>query len=111
MSVLEPFSNTWIPLFLLSMVVTSVLEYITSWVLEKLFDTKWWDYSHYKFQIKGRVCLLNSTLFGLLGMLASHFVHPVLMKLVMMIKEPVVIYIASGLAVVFTVDFCLNLSN
>lgn len=109
MSVLEPFSNTWIPLFLLSMVVTSVLEYITSWVLEKLFDTKWWDYSHYKFQIKGRVCLLNSTLFGLLGMLASHFVHPVLMKLVMMIKEPVVIYIASGLAVVFTVDFAFTI--
>lgn len=109
MSVLEPFSDTWIPLFLLSMVVTSVLEYITSLILEKLFDTKWWDYSHYKFQIRGRVCLLNSTLFGLLGMLASHFIHPVLMKLVMMIKEPVVMYIASGLAVVFTVDFVFTI--
>jgi uncharacterized membrane protein len=109
MSVLEPLSSTWIPLFLLSMVVTSVLEYITSWILEKLFDTKWWDYSHYKLNIKGRVCLLNSTLFGLMGMLASHFVHPFLMKLVTWIKEPLVTYLAMGLAVILSVDFIFTI--
>ena len=105
MSVLEPLSSTWIPLFFLSMLVTSVLEYVTSWILEKLFDTKWWDYSHYKFNIKGRVCLLNSTLFGLMGMLASHFVHPFLMKLVTWIKEPLLTYLAIGLATILSVDF------
>ncbi len=105
MSVLEPFSHTWILLFFLSMLITSVLEYITSWLLEKLFDTKWWDYSHYKLNIKGRVCLLNSTLFGLMGMLASHFVHPLLMKLVTWIKEPLVTYLAIGLATILSVDF------
>ena len=105
MSVLEPLSSTWIPLFLLSMLVTSALEYVTSWILEKLFDTKWWDYSHYKLNIKGRVCLLNSTLFGLMGMLASHFVHPFLMKLVTWIKEPLVTYLAIGLATILSVDF------
>ena len=109
MSVLEPFNQTWIPLFFLSMLITSILEYITSWILEKLFDTKWWDYSRYKFNIKGRVCLLNSTLFGLLGMLASHFVHPFLMKLILLIKEPLVIYIASGLAIILTVDFIFTI--
>ena len=105
MSVLEPLSSTWIPLFLLSMLVTSTLEYVTSWILEKLFDTKWWDYSHYKLNIKGRVCLLNSTLFGLMGMLVSHFVHPLLMKLVTWIKEPLVTYLAIGLATILSVDF------
>ena len=105
MSILEPLSSTWIPLFFLSMLVTSALEYVTSWILEKLFDTKWWDYSHYKLNIKGRVCLLNSTLFGLMGMLASHFVHPLLMKLVTWIKEPLVTYIAMGLATILSVDF------
>lgn len=104
MSILEPLSSTWVPLFFLSMLVTSALEYVTSWILEKLFDTKWWDYSHYKLNIKGRVCLLNSTLFGLMGMLASHFVHPLLMKLVTWIKEPLVTYIAMGLATILSVD-------
>ena len=109
MSVLEPFSHTWILLFFLSMLITSVLEYITSWLLEKLFDTKWWDYSHYKFHIKGRVCLLNSTLFGLLGMLASHFVHPLLMKLITWIEEPFVTYIAMGLATILSVDLIFTI--
>ncbi|MBO4508552.1 MAG: hypothetical protein J5747_07915 [Spirochaetaceae bacterium] len=105
MSILEPLSSTWIPLFFLSMLVTSALEYVTSWILEKLFDTKWWDYSHYKFNIKGRVCLLNSTLFGLMGMLASHFVQPLLIKLVTWIQEPLITYIAIGLAIILSVDF------
>ncbi len=109
MGALEPFSSTWIPLFFLSVLVTSTLEYITSWILEKLFDTKWWDYSHYKFNIKGRVCLLNSTLFGIMGMLASHFVHPFLMKLVTWLKEPFIIYTAAGLASVFFVDFVFTI--
>ena len=51
--------------FLFGALLTSALEYFTSWVMEKLFHMRWWDYSHYKFQINGRVCLLNSTCFGL----------------------------------------------
>lgn len=109
MGLLEPFSSTWVPLFFLSAIVTSILEYITSWVLEKLFDTKWWDYSHFKFNIKGRVCLLNSTLFGLLGMLMSHFVHPLLMKFVTWLKEPITFYLAIGTAIIFFVDFIFTI--
>ena len=56
--------------FLFGALLTSALEYFTSWVMEKLFHMRWWDYSHYKFQINGRVCLLNSTCFGLACVLA-----------------------------------------
>lgn len=108
MFMLEPFSTTWIPLFFFSMIVTSALEYVTSWILEKLFDTKWWDYSRYRFHIKGRVCLLNSSLFGLMGMIACHFVHPFLMKLVLGIKYPWVTYISLGLFSVLMVDFAIT---
>ena len=38
-------------LFLVSMFLFSVLEYGTSWLMEKLFRTRWWDYSHKKFKI------------------------------------------------------------
>ena len=51
--------------FIFGAIVTSILEYFTSWIMEKLFHMRWWDYSHYKFQINGRVCLLNSTCFAL----------------------------------------------
>ena len=58
--------------FLFGALLTSALEYFTSWVMEKLFHMRWWDYSHYKFQINGRVCLLNSTCFGLACVVLCH---------------------------------------
>lgn len=62
--------------FLWGAVLTSIVEYITSYIMEKLFHMRWWDYSHYKFHINGRVCLLNSTLFGLASVFLCHFADP-----------------------------------
>lgn len=44
--------------------------------MEKLFHMRWWDYSQYKFHLNGRVCLLNSTLFGLASVFLCHFANP-----------------------------------
>lgn len=63
-------------LFLAGMAATSLLEYLTSWLLEKLFHMKWWGYSHYHFQINGRVCLLNSLMFGGLSVILMLGVRP-----------------------------------
>ena len=62
--------------FLLGAVLTSLVEYITSYAMEKLFRMRWWDYSQYKFHLNGRVCLLNSTLFGLASVFLCHFANP-----------------------------------
>ena len=62
--------------FLLGAVLTSAVEYITSYGMEKLFHMRWWDYSRYRFHINGRVCLLNSTLFGLASVFLCHFANP-----------------------------------
>ena len=62
--------------FLLGAVLTSLVEYVTSYAMEKLFHMRWWDYSHYKFHINGRVCLLNSTLFGLASVFLCHLANP-----------------------------------
>lgn len=78
---LKPFRGNIALLFLCGMVVTSVLEYITAFLLEKLFHTKWWDYSEYKFNIHGRVCLLNSVLFGILSAFVMKVIHPFLFSL------------------------------
>ena len=73
---LDPFREAPLAVFLLAFVLTSCLEYFTSWLLEKLFSVKLWDYSKHKVNINGRVCLLNSTLFGLLGLAAEYLVQP-----------------------------------
>ena len=62
-----------IVVFIFGMVLTSILEYITSFVMEKLFATRWWDYSTYPFNINGRICLQNSLLFGLMALVFTIF--------------------------------------
>jgi len=62
--------------FLLGAVLTSLVEYVTSYAMEKLFHMRWWDYSRYRFHINGRVCLLNSTLFGLASVFLCHVAGP-----------------------------------
>ena len=62
--------------FILGAVLTSMVEYATSYAMEKLFHMRWWDYSHYKYHITGRVCLLNSTLFGLASVFLCHLANP-----------------------------------
>ena len=48
---LSPFSYSPILIFILGFILTSMLEYITSYIMEKLFDAKWWDYSHMPFNL------------------------------------------------------------
>lgn len=73
---LKPFSAHPLFIFTLGTILTSVLEYITSFVMEKIFDMRWWDYSERKFNINGRICLRNSVLFGLLSVVLVTFIHP-----------------------------------
>lgn len=62
--------------FLLGALLTSAVEYVTSYAMEKLFHMRWWDYSRYRFHLNGRICLLNSSLFGLASVFLCHFANP-----------------------------------
>ena len=99
-------------LFLSGMVMTSVLEYITSVILEKLFHMHWWDYSHMRFNLNGRVCLLNSTLFGLACVLLCHVAHPRVMRLVyFLVDHHVAIPLAAVLLVLYLADIVVSVRS
>lgn len=63
-------------LFCMAVVYCSLIEYITSYLMEKLFLARWWDYTHEKFNLNGRICLKNSLLFGVLGVILMYVIHP-----------------------------------
>ena len=63
---LSGFSDHPVAVFLLAMLVCGTLEYVTSYVMEKLFHARWWDYSQRKFNLNGRVCANTLIPFGLL---------------------------------------------
>ena len=56
--------------------LTCSLEYLTSWLMEKLFHARWWDYSKRKFNIGGRVCLIGAVVFGAFSVVLVLVLHP-----------------------------------
>lgn len=85
LTLLEPVADSFWMVFLWGVVITSTLEYLTSYVMEKLFHTRWWDYSRYRFNLNGRICLLNSTLFGLMCLFVVYIIHPPILNAVQQI--------------------------
>ena len=79
--VLNKIDNIFV-LFFMGVILTCSLEYFTSWLLEKLFDARWWDYSYMKFNIKGRICLLGAIVFGLFSVLLIKLLNPFVMSLI-----------------------------
>lgn len=110
-SLLSSLADNLVILFISSMVLTSIIEYFTSWVMEKLFDTKWWDYSNYKFNINGRVCLLNSTLFGIMGIVAVRFVHPFVLSILYSINDIWTKTLSITFMVIFVIDLIFTLKS
>ena len=76
---LEPLAGNTLLLFLGSVVLTSLLEWLTGFALEKLFHQRWWDYSDEPFNIGGYICLRFSIAWGLACLFVLKIIHPSVM--------------------------------
>ena len=110
---LTRFSNNIILLFLLSTLMCGTLEYLTSYLMEKIFKARWWDYSDNKFNINGRVCLETLIPFGIISVLVICFANPWILGMLHSIPANVLMYLVIGLLILFLVDcsvsFCIIL--
>ncbi|MDU7337534.1 MAG: hypothetical protein E7L17_05390 [Clostridium sp.] len=98
------FPSELVVVFFSAILLTSVLEYLTSVLLEKLFHTSWWDYSNHKYQINGRVCLTNSLLFGVMSTFVLEVLHPLVNSLLSDLPRTATFPLAGGLFVYFILD-------
>ena len=73
---LTPLKGNFVLLFLGSVVLTSVLELATGFVLEKLFRQRWWDYSDKPFNLGGYICLEFSVMWGFACLFVVDILHP-----------------------------------
>ncbi len=94
--------------FILAFVGFSSLEYFTSYLMEKLFNARWWDYSNIKYNINGRIVLSNSFLFGIMGLLFIYLVNPFYSSLLEGIPEGVLEIISVLCFLVFLTDFIVS---
>ncbi len=105
---LLPLKSYPILVFILGMILTSIVEYIGSWGLEKIFSIKLWDYSKHFCNINGRVCLLNSTLFGIMSISLVYLVQPYIDILLTLIPIAIKYYLADVLRILFAVDLTMS---
>lgn len=97
-------------LFLGAALLTTLLEFLCGWLLEKLFREKWWDYSDQPCNLKGYVCLKFSLLWGLACLPVVYLLHPALLLLLECLcgKLPFRILLAL-LCLLFAVDVTVTL--
>ncbi len=102
--------HIWGPIlvFILAVILTSMVEYFGSWMLEKCFSIKLWDYSHKFCNINGRVCLLNSSLFGVMGLFCVYLVEPFLNKFIQRIPDVPLRIISDSIVVILVADTILS---
>lgn len=91
-------------LFLMTMLTCSILEYSTSWIMEKLFKARWWDYSKRKFNIDGRVCLGTMVPFGLFGMFLTYVSNPYIVRLFNKVDVNTLNIIAIVILILYLID-------
>ena len=103
------YTDNALVLFILAMAICMVLEYITSFFMEKLFKARWWDYSNKKFNINGRVCLETTIPFGLGGLLIMYLVNPFIFELLDSIPKVITIILSIVLFFIFLIDNIVSL--
>lgn len=101
---LTPFLNHPAFLFLDAVVLTSILEYFTSYAMEKLFHARWWDYSRHHFNVNGRICLMSSLFFGVLSLAVMYFLHPGVVYLVGLLPQAALISVSVVILLLFAAD-------
>lgn len=106
---LERFQDNIIALFFIAIVVLTAWEYLVGVLLEKMFNTKYWDYSHQKFNFQGRICLTNSLFWGVLGVVFVKYIHPFVESLISRVDMNLLYYIIGIISLVMIVDFITTL--
>ncbi len=108
--ILGRIQNTFL-LFVLGVLVTCTLEYLTSYVMEKLFHARWWDYSERKFNIAGRVCLQGAIVFGAFSVILIKLIHPLVITLTEILPRRVLFVIVLVFSAGFLTDLIITVSG
>ena len=99
---LDRFKFNIILLFLMSIILCSILEYSTSFIMEKLFKARWWDYSGRRFNLNGRICAETMIPFGILGVCVVYILNPIFSNIFI---DTFVFY---GILILFIIDFFIS---
>ena len=104
-------SIKWWMIFMLGFIVSMLLEYPTSWALEKLFKARWWDYSDIWLNIKGRTSVPTSLAFGFAAILAMEVLIPLVDRGLSFLPESLLFILSLILVSIISIDTTLTISS
>ena len=99
-----PFRNNLFAVYFVGMIAATILEYFTGWIMEIIFKVRYWDYSYYKIQYKGRICLVCSLFWGVLSILLVQFIHKPIEKYVLLLNDNFVMIAAIIITLIVIAD-------
>ena len=108
------FDYPW-AVILAGMVICDIVEYITSFAMEKLFNARWWDYTGYFLNINGRICLKHTIFWGIGAYAYIYIVQPfhlIWYTAVPVLYRRIALYVILGIFLVdllFTVKAAMNI--
>ncbi|MBR2786141.1 MAG: hypothetical protein IKD76_01355 [Clostridia bacterium] len=105
---LTRFSNNVILLFALCTILCGSLEYFTSYIMEKIFKARWWDYSKNKFNINGRVCLETLIPFGFISVVIIKYINPWILDKLYMMPVNALNCLVISILLIFVIDFLVS---
>jgi len=104
--------RNYIKLFFLFILIFSFFEYLTGFTLEAIFGLRWWDYSDSKYNLNGRITLVNSFFWGVITVLFAKFIYPLVNlireKVIKKIPNIVQIILVTLLLIGLEIDFILS---
>lgn len=109
--VLTPLKNNLLLLYFGSLLLTTILEFLTGLILEKVFHNKWWDYSDKPYNLMGYICLKFSIYWGFACTFIMLIIHPIIYAFITHIPKTLGIVLLSIIFSVFFVDVCVTIAT
>ena len=106
---LNKYIGNVLSLFLHAILICSLLEYLTSYLMEKIFHARWWDYSKQRFNLNGRICAETMIPFGVFGSLIVGYVNPFLTNSLNKLSNNLIYNTSIILTIIFVVDLIISL--
>lgn len=106
--ILRPLRENLALLYLGGVVVATALEYITGWIMETVFYTRWWDYSDKKFNLHGYISLASSLLWGVFSVLLFKLLQPFVSWITSLYPQSVGEVILNVIMILYGVDFVIS---
>lgn len=101
---LHKLQKHWAVLFLSAVVLSGTLEYTASYMLERIYHMRWWDYTGYFMNLNGRICLEGLLVFGLGSVLVMYLFGPLLDRFVSKLPSKPSLAVGVLLLMIFTGD-------